>query len=170
VNRSTIVATAAVYAAMYVVLVVAFQPLSYGQVNLRVANVVIGLVPLIGWPAILGQTIGVLIANSPGLDPLSPLDLVNVIPSFFFSWVIWKLRFRSVFLGLTLYSIGLGITVSLVLNYAVNLPLEVGIPYVMVGIFLATAVLGYILYKAVGRLGILQRRFRNPEKDGAPSA
>lgn len=155
------VATASVYAAMYVALVVAFQPFGYGEVNLRVANILIGLVPLIGWPAILGQALGVLIANSPGLDPLGPIDLVNVIPSFVFACVIWKLRNKSVFLGLTLYSIALGISVSLVLNYAVNLPLEVGIPYVTIGIFLATAVLGYTLYKAVKRLGVLQRRFTN---------
>jgi len=158
-KKSLVIAGAAVYAAMYVALAIAFQPFGYGQINLRVANILIGLVPIIGWPGILGQTIGVLVANSPGLDPLGPLDLVNVIPSFIFSWVVWKLRKKSVFLGLTLYSVGLGLSVSLVLNKVVNLPLSIGIPYVTSGIFLATAVLGYSLYRSVLKLGLLQRLF-----------
>lgn len=159
-KRSIVVATAAVYAAMYVVLVLAFAPFGYGVVNLRVANVLIGLVPLIGWPAILGQALGVFIANQPGLgDPLGPIDLINVVPSLVFTWVLWMLRKRSVFLGLTLYSVALGVSVSYALNYAFGLPLVVEIPQVTVGIFLATAVLGYLLYRSVKKLGVLQRRF-----------
>ena len=159
-KRSVVVAAASVYAAMYVTLVLAFSPISYGAINLRVANILIGLVPIIGWPAVLGQTLGVFIANQPALgDQLGAIDLINVIPSFAFSWLIWKLRDRSVFLGLTIYSVALGISVSFALSYAFNLPLLVTIPQVTVGVFLATAVLGYILYKAASRLGILQRRF-----------
>ncbi len=151
---------AAVYAAMYVALAMLFSPISYGVVNLRVANVLIGLVPIIGWPAVIGQALGVFIANQPALgDPLGPIDLINVVPSFLFSWLLWKLRGTSVFLGLTIYSVALGTTVSLALNYAFKLPLVVGIPQVTLGIFVATAVLGYIFYRSVERLGVLQRMF-----------
>ncbi len=161
-KRSLVVATAAVYAAMYVVLTVAFSPISYGVVNVRVANILLGLVPLIGWPGVLGQALGVFIANQPALgDSLGPIDLINVVPSFVFALLLWKLRRTSVFLGLTLYSVALGITVSYALNYAFNLPLAVEIPQVTAGIFVATTVLGYIFYKAVERLGVLQRRFGN---------
>lgn len=62
-RRTVLVATAAVYAAMYVVLALAFSPISYGVINLRVANILMGLVPLIGWPAVVGQGLGVFIAN-----------------------------------------------------------------------------------------------------------
>ncbi len=159
-KRSVVVATAAVYAAMYDVLALAFSPISYGVINLRVANVLMGLVPLIGWPAVIGQALGVFIANQPALgDPLGPIDLVNVVPSLVFAWIVWKLRKKSVFLGLTLYSVALGVSVSFALNFAFNLPLVVGIPQVTAGIFLATAVLGYALYKAVEKSGVLQRRF-----------
>ena len=161
-RRSVLISTAAIYAAMYVVLALLFSPISYGVINLRVANILIGLVPIIGWPAVLGQTLGVFIANQPALgDPLGPIDLINVIPSFLFSLLLWKLRNKSVFLGLTLYSVGLGITVSYALNYAFKLPLMVGIPQVTAGIFIATAIFGYLLYKAVDRLGVLQRMFPN---------
>jgi uncharacterized membrane protein len=161
-RRSILISTAAVYAAMYAALALLFNPISYGVINLRVANVLIGLVPIIGWPAILGQTLGVLIANQPAFgDPLGPIDLINVVPSFLFSLLLWKLRNKSVFLGLTLYSVALGITVSYALNYAFNLPLLVGIPQVTAGIFIATAVFGYLLFRAVKRLGVVQRMFPN---------
>lgn len=159
-RRSTLLAATAVYAAMYVVLALAFSPVSYGVINLRVANVLIGLVPLMGWPAVLGQAMGVFIANQPALgDPLGPIDLINVFPSFVFSWVVWKMRKTSVFLGLVIYSVALGVSVSFALNYAFNLPLEVEIPQVTTGILIATAGLGYLMYRAASRLGILQRRF-----------
>ncbi|MDG6971381.1 MAG: QueT transporter family protein [Nitrososphaerota archaeon] len=145
---------------MYVVLVVVFSPISYGVINLRVANVLIGLVPLLGWPAIIGQTLGVFIANQPAFgDPLGPIDLINVLPTFVFTWVIWRLRKKSVLLGLTVYAVALGVSVSYALSYAFNLPLFVEIPQVTAGIFLATTVLGYLFYRAVGRLGVLQRRY-----------
>ena len=161
-RRTVVVATAAIYAAMYVVLAFVFSPISYGVINLRIANVLIGLVPIIGWPAVLGQTLGVFIANQPAFgDPLGPIDLINVVPSFVFSFLLWKLRNKSVFLGLTLYSVALGVTVSYALNYAFNLPLIVEIPQVTLGIFIATTVLGYIMYRSVKRLGVLQRRFPN---------
>ena len=161
-KKSVVLATASVYAAMYVALVLVFSPISYGVINLRVANVLVGLVPLLGWPGVLGQTLGVLIANQPALgDQLGPIDLVNVLPTFVCSWLIWKLRRRSVFLGLTLYSLALGVSVSFALNYAFNLPLAIEVPQVTAGIFLTTAVFGYLLYRAVEKLGVVQRRFGN---------
>ncbi len=142
---------------MYVALVYLFSPISYGQINLRVANIIVGLIPLMGWPGVIGQTLGVFLANLA--SPLGPIDLINVIPAFAFSWLIWRLRKKSVLLGLTLYSVGLGLSVSFALNYAFDLPLVVQIPYVTLGVFLATAVFGYIFYRAVQKLGVFQRRF-----------
>jgi uncharacterized membrane protein len=162
-RRSVLISTAAVYAAMYVVLAFIFNPISYGLINLRVANILIGLVPLIGWPAVLGQTLGVFIANQPALgDSLGPIDLLNVIPSFAFSFLLWKLRSKSVFLGLTLYSIALGTTVGLAVSYVIpDVPPFVAVLEVIPGVFLATAVLGYIMYRSVRRLRLLQRMFPN---------
>ena len=156
VRRTLVVATAALYAALYAALTIAFGQIGYGGINFRVANALLGLIPLIGWPAVIGQGFGVLLANAA--SPYS-LDTLNVVPSFVFAWVIWKLRKVSVILGLTLYSLALGASVSLVIGYP-NLSLVYSLfPIVTLGIFLATTVLGYFLYRAVGRSGVLQRRF-----------
>ncbi len=156
-SKTVTVATASVYAAMYVILAYVFSPISYGQMQLRVANIIVGLIPILGWAGIIGQTVGVFIANMN--SPLGPIDLVSVIPTFVFSWLVWKLRRISVFLGLTLYSLALGLSVSSALNYAFGIPLTVGIPYTTAGIFLATCVFGYLLYRAVNKLGILRVYF-----------
>ncbi len=155
-RRTLVIATAAVYAALYAALTVALGQISYGSVNFRVANGLLGLIPLIGWPAVIGQGLGVLLANvaSP-----YPLDSLSALPSFVFAWVIWELRNVSVVLGLALYSLALGLSVSLVIGYP-NLSLVYSLfPVVTLGILLATVVLGYMLYRAVGRTGVLQRRF-----------
>jgi hypothetical protein len=107
----------------------------------------LGLVPIIGWPAIIGQTLGVLITAS--VSPLGPVDLVNVVPALWFSWLIWKLKRASVLFGLTLYSVGLGLSVSLTLQFVTGIGLAVLIPYVTAGIFAMTAGGGYLFYRAV---------------------
>jgi uncharacterized membrane protein len=156
-RRTTLVAGAAVYAAMYVSLVEVFQPVSYAQFQLRIANVLVGLIPLMGWAGIVGQTAGVFISNIS--SPLGPVDMLNAIPTMLFSIIIWKIRRVSVLLGFLLYSVGLGASVSVSLNYAVGLPWFVTMPYVSASIFFVTGVFGYILYYSVKRLGVLQRYF-----------
>ena len=156
-RRSVLIATSAVYAAVYVVLTLVLSPFSYGEVQLRVANILTGLVPIIGWPAIIGQGLGVFIANID--SPLGPVDLLNAVPSLFFSWVIWRLRKTSVFLGLTCYSVGLGVSVGLSLVYVYKLPMLVTVLTTALGIFAATAILGYLLYRAVTRTGVLSSIF-----------
>ena len=156
-GKTVTLATASVYAAMYVALVYVFSPISYGQLQFRVANMIVGLIPILGWAGIIGQTVGVLVANMN--SPLGPVDLLNAIPTFVFSFLIWKLRRISVFLGLTLYSLALGLSVSFALNYAFGLPLIISTPYVTAGIFIATTVAGYILYRAVNKLGFFRVHF-----------
>ncbi len=153
-TKSKTVAVATTYAGLYVALVFILAPISYQQIQLRVADVLLGLIPLLGWSGIIGHGVGVMIANTP--SPMGPIDMLNAIPSFIFSWLIWKLRKVSVFLGLTIYSIALGCSVGFTLNYVFGLPLLLTIVYVAMGIFLSSAVLGYMLYSTVKRLGILR--------------
>ncbi|MDA4119508.1 MAG: QueT transporter family protein, partial [Thaumarchaeota archaeon] len=63
-KRSVVIATAAVYAALYAALTISLGQIGYGGVNFRVANALLGLIPIIGWPAVIGQGLGVLLANA----------------------------------------------------------------------------------------------------------
>ncbi len=67
------VALTAVIAALYASLVVFLAPLSYGPVQLRVADCLIPLSAVLGWPAVAGVTIGCVVGNA--YYWLGPIDV-----------------------------------------------------------------------------------------------
>jgi len=153
--NTTTLALAIVYAALYTALTVGLTPLSYGPVQVRIADAMVALVPIFGWAGILGHTAGVFIANIFSTAGL--LDLLNTIPSFAMAMVIWKLRNRSVLAGTILYSIVLAGTVGAMLSYLYGLPQLETYIYVLIGILVATTGIGYPLYKAIKKTGVFQR-------------
>ncbi|RLE90100.1 MAG: hypothetical protein DRJ49_00820 [Thermoprotei archaeon] len=144
------IAIAATLAAMYAATVQALHPISFLQFQVRVANALIGLVPIIGIPAVYGLTLGVFLANLT--SPLGWIDLLSSIFTFIGLIIVYKLRNVSVILGLTIYSLILGVWVSFMLWYVLGLPYILMLFYVTVGIWIATTVLGYALYQAVKRI------------------
>jgi uncharacterized membrane protein len=64
----------AVIAALYATIVILLAPVSFGPIQLRIADALIPLAALFGLPAVYGVTIGALIANSYWF--LSPIDIV----------------------------------------------------------------------------------------------
>jgi hypothetical protein len=146
-----------VYASVYASLTIVLGSFSYGLVNLRVANIMLGMVPIVGWPAIVGQALGVSITAS--VSPLGPADFLNAPAALFFSWLIWRMRSLSVFLGLASYSLGLGFTVAETIQYASGTALLLVFPYVVIGIFLMTGLGGYVFYRSIRRSAILTSSF-----------
>ncbi|MDG6933466.1 MAG: QueT transporter family protein [Nitrososphaerota archaeon] len=149
-NRTKYIATASVMAALYLVLVLAFAGISYGQIQFRVANILIGVVPLLGMPAVVGITVGVFASNV--ISPLGPLDLLSAIPSFVGLALIYKLRNRSVLLGLSIYTLLVSLWVSFLIFRTYEVPWVPTFAYVFVGVFLATVVGGYAVYRAAGKV------------------
>ncbi|MGQ9759675.1 MAG: QueT transporter family protein [Candidatus Methanomethylicaceae archaeon] len=141
---------AAMIAALYVALVWALTPISFGPIQIRVANALIGVVPLVGMPAVLGITLGVFIGNIP--SPLGPVDLLSAIPTFVALLLVLRLRKRGVFIGLVAYSAILSVWVGVLLSYIFGVPFLVTFIYLLVGIGFATAVLGYLVYRMLRRL------------------
>ncbi|MEM3366063.1 MAG: QueT transporter family protein [Candidatus Methanomethyliaceae archaeon] len=144
------IAKAAIIAALYVALVWALTPISFGAVQIRVSNALIGIVPLVGMPAVFGITLGVLIGNIP--SPLGPVDLLSAIPTFIALLIIMRLKDRSVLLGLAIYSVILSAWVGMLLNYAFGVPFLITFVYLLAGIGFATAVLGYLVYRTLRSL------------------
>ncbi len=140
----------AVIAALYVTLVWALTPISFGAIQIRVSNALIGIVPLVGMPAVLGITLGVLIGNIP--SPLGPVDLLSAIPTLIALLLLLKIKNRSVLLGFVAYSLILSAWVGMLLNYTFGAPFLITFVYLLVGIGFATAVLGYLVYRTLRRL------------------
>ncbi len=60
----------ALFAGLYAVMVIVLAPISFGPVQLRVADVLLPLAALFGWPVITGATVGCLVGNAYyGLGP-----------------------------------------------------------------------------------------------------
>jgi len=51
------IALTAVFSALYAALLIVFAPISFGPIQLRVADVVIPLAMAFGWPVVAGITI-----------------------------------------------------------------------------------------------------------------
>jgi uncharacterized membrane protein len=147
----------AVYAALYAVLVNALPGLSFGPLNLRVADIMLGAVPLLGMAGVLGHTLGVFIGNIP--SPLGVIDLLNTIPSFVMAFLVYYAYKRTgndyaVLLTCIAYSAVLGVTVGWMLSAPFNIPLPLSILYVFAGNLVMSAVGGWLLFKGLKKLGI----------------
>lgn len=148
--KSKNLAITAIVATLYSILVYVFSPISFQMIQVRVANALMGLVPILGVSAIIGITLGVFIANL--VSPLGFIDLLSVAPTFIGLIIIYKLRNYSVLLGLTIYSVILGAWVSFMLWYVFNIPYIASFIYVTIGIVIATTGLGYLVYKTFKKI------------------
>jgi len=162
--RSKDLALIAMYAALYAALVIVLGGLSYGPIQVRVADSMVAAVPLLGLPGVLGHTLGVFIGNIFSPDGL--LDLLNTIPSFVMSFVIYYVYKRTkndyTVIGTSAaYSVVLGTTVGWMLSYLYHLPLLLTIAYVATGNVVATVLIGWPIFKLLKRTGVFQKWFSN---------
>lgn len=145
-------ALSVVCAGSYAALVILLAPISFLQVQVRVANALIGLVPILGMPAVYGLALGVFLGNIA--SPLGPIDLLSPIPSLIGLFAIYELRKKSVLLGLLIYSVVISLWVAFMLNLVLGAPYWVTLAYVFPGVAIATVGLGYLLYRAASKAGL----------------
>lgn len=145
---------AIVFAALYVVGVAVLAPISFNIFQVRVADAILPLSIIFGWPAIIGTTIGTIVANFFG--GLGFIDIVGGTGANFLAtllaWRIGRMRIK----GSWIYAIGVEVlTVTLIvgsyLSYLFGMPLAVGLFGILIGSIIAIGVLGSILLKAMSR-------------------
>jgi hypothetical protein len=160
VRRTAEIALAAVYAAMYVVFVALFPYHSFLQVNVRVANVLKGMVKF--WPVgtLLGNFVAVVIGNYL----FSPLGFLDVVFSPFVATgllgVAYVIGKKSFLVGLVVNAAGLGTYLAWLISTIVPGTSFAGLlPLLLGGVAISDVVLPYILYRALVNLKIPQRRF-----------
>jgi uncharacterized membrane protein len=159
-TRTKTIAVISIYAALYAALVGITLGFSYGPIQVRLADTMLAAVPLLGIAGVAGHTLGVFIANV--FSPYGLIDLLNTIPSFIMSFVVYYVYKRtrndySVIVTSLAYSAVLGVTVGLMLSYFVPLPAVYLIAYVTVGNIIATTAIGWPLFKVLKRIGVFQR-------------
>jgi hypothetical protein len=91
--KLTEISLAAVLAALYATLIVVLAPISYGPIQLRVADCLIPLSALLGWPAAAGVSLGALLGNFYYF--LGPVDVVfGALANLLAGLLVWRLRGR----------------------------------------------------------------------------
>jgi len=151
-KHSTTVTFTAVFAALYAVGVVLLAPISFQVFQVRIADALLPLSILFGWPAILGLTLGAFVANLFG--GLGPVDVVGgTLANLLAGYIAWRIALNSgrwwVLLAVGLQVLIVTLIVGTYLSYLFAIPLQIGWLGVMLGSIVAIGFLGSLLLFAL---------------------
>ena len=160
--RTIDLSLAVVFTSLYAILVVALAPISFGPVQLRVADCLIPLATLFGWPVIAGVTVGCFVGNA--YFWLGPQDVIlGPIANLIAATLIFMLRKRQL-LACVAGSLPIGIIVGSYLwlffpppeIFGLSLPIwSAMIVSITISSLLALAVIGYALLKALSNPNVV---------------
>jgi len=163
------ISLSAIFAGLYAILLIFLAPISFGPVQLRVADCLLPLAALFGWPMILGATLGCLVGNFVGgiiaFGAANPIDIIfGSIANLIATYAIFILRRRK-FLGCVLGSVIIGLIVGGYLWLFVPAPELGGLPLpawvammisITISSLIAIAVIGYMLLMAISRPSVIE--------------
>jgi len=152
-----------IFTGLYAILVIVLAPISYGPVQLRVADCLIPLAALFGWPVVAGVTIGGFLGNA--YYWLGPQDVIlGPIANLIAATLILLLRKRQL-LACVVGSLPIGIIVGGYLwlffappdIFGLSIPIwSAMIISITISSLVAMAVIGYTLLKALSRPNVIK--------------
>jgi hypothetical protein len=161
------ISLATIIAALYVALVIVLAPVSFGPIQLRLADCLIPLAALLGWPAIAGVSLGAFLGNAYYF--LGPIDVVfGAIANFIAAVIIFRLRYKLL-MACIAGSTAIGLIVGGYLwtyfpppNVGMAMPAWLAmIVSITLSSLVAVAVIGYLVVRALASSslkGLLQSR------------
>lgn len=166
-RKSVVAVFTAGFAALYTVGVLVLAPISFQVFQVRIADALLPLAILFGWPAILGLSLGAFVANIFG--GLGPVDIVGgSIANLIAGYVAWRVAAGG---GMWRVLVAIGLQILIVtavvgtyLSYILALPLGIAWFGVLLGSIVAVGFLGSLLLRAlsVERMVTLLRRHGIP--------
>ncbi|MFB0523596.1 MAG: QueT transporter family protein [Candidatus Bathyarchaeia archaeon] len=153
-------ALTALFAALYAILVLILVPFSFQLVQVRVADALIPLSIIYGWPAVIGMTVGCIISNIASPIPSIIVDITlgsiaNLVASFV-AWKIgsWKRRNSIVneFLGCLAATFLITFIVGTYLAILTEMELWIWWLSIWIGSAISINVLGYALVQILKKL------------------
>ena len=160
--RTAKLAQGAVIAALYVALTIVFAPISFREVQVRIAEA-LTILPLFSGAAVPGLFIGCLLANFIG-GAVVPDIIFGSLATLIGAIGTRMLRNRKPVLGTIPPILSNTVIIPFVLRYAysVELPIPILMLSLFIGEVLSCGVLGMILYYALNRRR--QAIFKNEEE------
>jgi len=153
ISSSLDMALVAIFAALYAIGVIALAPISYGIVQVRVADALIPLSAIFGYPAILGVTIGCFVANI--YSPFGAIDIIGgTVANFVASWLSYKLR-KNVIMATTAATLAVTVIVGSYLTALLGIPII--FISILVGSFIAINIIGGTLIVLLRKSEFIQQ-------------
>ena len=151
----------AIFTSLYAIILIALAPISFGPVQLRVADCLIPLAALFGSPVITGVTVGCFLGNA--YYWLGPHDIIlGPIANLIAATLIFLLRRRQ-FFACVAGALPIGIIVGSYLwlffpppdIFGLSMPIWTAmIASITISSLVAMAAIGYALLKALSRPGV----------------
>jgi uncharacterized membrane protein len=153
-------AVVTVFAALYAVGVVFLAPISFGIVQVRVADAMLPLAMIFGLPGALGLSLGCLVSNVFG--GLGIVDIVggataNLVACTLAWYIGRKGRGAQRFLGTVAITVVVALIVGGYLSVLLSVPLEISLLGVLVGEMIAVNFIGFPLEEAIRRSKIFRK-------------
>jgi len=154
------IAIGSIIASLYAIGVISLAPISFLLFQVRVADALIPLSIIFGMPAILGVTLGNIVANIYG--GLGYIDIIGgSIANFIAAYVGWKIGSKdfagSQFTATIAQNLIVSGIVGSYLAFLFNVPLEAGFIGVLAGSTVSMNIIGYILVLAIKKSGVHNR-------------
>lgn len=150
----------ALYVAIYVALCFVFQPISYGEIQVRIAEALC-ILPIFDPYAVYSITIGCFISNLVGGGII--LDVIfGTFATFIGLYAIKYIKVDNFFIKMLPSILSNTIIIPLVLRYGYglnNMPLYVSAFFIAIGEIISIYIIGYILYRALIRYDLLNKLF-----------
>jgi uncharacterized membrane protein len=153
-------AVVTVFAALYAVGVVFLAPISFGIVQVRVADAMLPLAMIFGLPGALGLSLGCLVSNVFG--GLGIVDIVggataNLVACTLAWYIGRRGRGAQRFLGTVAITVVVGLIVGGYLSWLLQVPLEISLLGVLIGEMIAVNLIGFPLEEAIRRSKIFRK-------------
>ena len=155
------VALTAVFAALYAVLVLFLSSLSFGLAQVRIADALIPMSVIFGWPAVMGVTLGCLIGNVVSPMPSIVTDMsLGALANFLASVLTWKIAVQkrnsviSESLGCTMATLVTTFIVGTYLAILTEMELWVWWLGVFIGSLISINLIGFSTLQFMKRAGL----------------
>jgi len=142
-SKSMNISLTAVFASLYAVSVIVLAPISFGPIQIRIADALIPLSIIYGYPVVIGVTLGNVIANIYG--GFGFIDIVGgTLANLLASYSAFKLR-RHTILACISAALIIGIIVGTYLGYILSIPSEFTIISITFSSLISITIIGYTL-------------------------
>jgi len=153
-------AVMAIFAALYAVGVIVLAPISFGIAQVRVADAMLPLSMIFGFPSAIGLSLGCAVSNVYG--GIGVIDIVGGAAANLIACVLaWYIgrnggRIRR-FAATIVQTVVIGLIVGLYLSPLLNVPVFLSIFGVLVGEIVAINIIGYPVQEAIRRSKIFSK-------------